>query len=80
MLRCLKSHKEKLKDCQTLVTARQVEQAEDVSLDTRSRSCARRTARSFAPTPSGRRRPEQCLKDKRQELSTQQARGVPSRG
>ena len=34
VFRCLKSHKEKLsKDCQTLVTARQVEQAEDVSLD-----------------------------------------------
>ena len=73
VFRCLKSHKEKLsKDCQTLVTARQVEQAEDVSLDTPlALMCEEDRKKLCADTEWGGGATEQCLKDKRQELSTQ---------
>ena len=73
VFRCLKSHKEKLsKDCQTLVTARQVEQAEDVSLDTPlALMCEDDRKKLCAETEWGGGATEQCLKDKRQELSTQ---------
>lgn len=73
IFRCLKAHKLELTPaCASVVSARQIEQAEDMSLDTPlALMCADDRAKLCKDTAWGGGLAEQCLKERRVELSTQ---------
>ena len=73
VFRCLKSHKTELEPaCAKVVSQRQIEQAEDISLDAPlSLMCEDDRAKLCADKEWGGGLVEQCLKDARSELSTQ---------
>ena len=73
IFRCLKAHKAELEPgCAKVVGFRQIEEAQDVSLDAPlALMCEDDRAKLCADTEWGGGATEQCLKDKRAELSTQ---------
>ena len=73
VFRCLKSHKADLEPaCAKVVGFRQIEQAEDISLDAPLALSCEEDRKSLCPdAPWGGGAVEQCLKERRSELSTQ---------